>query len=86
MQIIHESLYDEMVARLKSAYATVPIGDPLEDGTLMGPLHNAAAVAAYEQGLQNALDQVGGMNAGTREVKALAVPLAFTVCCLRCCV
>lgn len=62
--IIHESLYDDMVARLKSAYATVPIGDPLEDGTLMGPLHNAAAVAAYEQGLQNALDQGGELLCG----------------------
>lgn len=30
LQIIHESIYDEVVSRLVKAYAQVPIGDPLE--------------------------------------------------------
>ena len=36
--IVHESVRDELVDRLAKAYATVPIGDPLGDGTLVGPL------------------------------------------------
>ena len=43
--IVHESRVEELLARLKTAYAQVRIGDPLEAATLMGPLIDAAAVA-----------------------------------------
>lgn len=35
---------------MKTAYKSIVerIGDPLEEGTLYGPLHNQAAVDAYE--------------------------------------
>ena len=36
--IVHEDVYDELIGRLEKAYATVPVGDPREDGTLLGPL------------------------------------------------
>jgi aldehyde dehydrogenase (NAD+) len=36
--IVHASVRDELVDRLAKAYASVPIGDPLADGTLVGPL------------------------------------------------
>ena len=36
--IVHESRADELEQRLQHAYAQVRIGDPLEAGTLMGPL------------------------------------------------
>ena len=29
-QIIHDSLHDEIVEKLKKAYGQVPIGDPLD--------------------------------------------------------
>lgn len=29
-QILHESIHDEVVARLKKAYSQIKIGDPLE--------------------------------------------------------
>jgi aldehyde dehydrogenase (NAD+) len=42
--IVHESLVDTVVEKLKNAYATVNIGSSLEDGVLMGPLVNTGAV------------------------------------------
>lgn len=51
--IAHESIVDELTDRLVSAYKTVPIGDPMVEGTLMGPLVSAQSVenmlAALEQ-------------------------------------
>ena len=38
-----------LISRLTKAYQSIRIGDPLEDGTLMGPLIDANAVAAYER-------------------------------------
>ena len=52
--IVHTSVRDELVDRLAKAYASVPIGDPLADGTLVGPLIDAAAfdrlTAAHRRG------------------------------------
>ena len=42
--IVHASVRDELVKRLVKAYGDVRIGDPLEEGTLMGPLVNRQAV------------------------------------------
>ncbi|MEY2794348.1 MAG: hypothetical protein RIR10_64 [Planctomycetota bacterium] len=43
--LVHEKVVDDLCARLAKAYKSVPIGDPLAAGTLMGPLVNAQAVA-----------------------------------------
>ncbi len=42
--IAHKSIAKELTRRLVDAYARVKIGDPLAEGTLMGPLVNARAV------------------------------------------
>jgi aldehyde dehydrogenase family 7 protein A1 len=42
--IIHETVYDKMIERFIKVYSTIKIGNPLDKGTLMGPLHNKAAV------------------------------------------
>lgn len=42
--IVHESVRQELTDRLVAAYQSVPIGNPLEKGTLMGPLINKKAV------------------------------------------
>jgi aldehyde dehydrogenase (NAD+) len=42
--IVHSSVRDELVRRLVAAYETIPIGDPMEEGTLMGPVVNEQAV------------------------------------------
>ena len=42
--IVHESVADELLDRLASAYRSVPIGDPREHGTLVGPLDHGRVV------------------------------------------
>ena len=43
--LVHETVVDDLCARLAKGYKSVPIGDPLAAGTLMGPLVNKQAVA-----------------------------------------
>jgi len=57
--ILHASVYDAFVARLVKAYATIPVGDPLAPGTLMGPLHTAAAVKEFTEGIAEIKRQGG---------------------------
>ena len=45
--IVHKSIISTLTDRILNAYRQVKIGDPLEDGTLMGPLVNQAAVESY---------------------------------------
>ena len=52
--IMHNSVSDTLTERLLNAYRQVNIGDPLEKGTLMGPLINQGAVESY----LNAIDKV----------------------------
>src|SRR5215207_5084769 len=42
--IMHRSIAADLAARLKRAYAQVSIGNPLDEGILMGPLVNEPAV------------------------------------------
>jgi aldehyde dehydrogenase (NAD+) len=57
--IVHESRLDELRERLVKAYGQVRIGDPLERGTLMGPLIDPAAVERFEQAIA-AVQKAGG--------------------------
>ena len=52
--LVHASRARELEERLAHAYAQVRIGDPLEPGTLMGPLIDRAAVARYEEAIRAA--------------------------------
>jgi aldehyde dehydrogenase (NAD+) len=47
--LVHESLHDDVVAKLKAAYAQVEkkIGDPTDADTLMGPLIDSDSVKRY---------------------------------------
>jgi aldehyde dehydrogenase (NAD+) len=51
--IVHEAIYDELVAGLKRVYRSVGVGDPRESGTLVGPLIDARSF----DGMQVALDE-----------------------------
>lgn len=57
--IVHESIVDDLTRRLVNAYKQVRIGDPLDTGTLMGPLIDAAAVERYRAAM-DAIRQAGG--------------------------
>lgn len=50
---LHTSVYDALLPRLKAAYGSVKVGNPLEQGVLVGPLIDEAALS----GMQAALDQ-----------------------------
>jgi aldehyde dehydrogenase family 7 protein A1 len=49
--LIHEGVYDEFVPKLVTAYGSIKPGSPLDEGVLLGPVHNEAAVREYEEGL-----------------------------------
>ena len=36
--LVHESIAEDVEQRLLAAYSQIPIGDPLEEGTLCGPM------------------------------------------------
>lgn len=46
---VHRAVANEFVARLADAYASVRIGDPLDEKTLLGPLHTRHAIGVYEK-------------------------------------
>jgi aldehyde dehydrogenase (NAD+) len=52
--LVHESIVDGLCTRLVKGYQSVPIGDPLAAGTLMGPLVNAAAVDSMRHAIGRA--------------------------------
>ncbi len=63
---VHDSVYDTLLPRLKGAYASVQIGDPRHADTLIGPLIDAASLAAMERALKDARDQGGTVVGGDR--------------------
>lgn len=56
---VHESIEAELTERLVKAYTQVPIGNPLNSKTLMGPLIDLSAVEAMEKALRQ-LRKEGG--------------------------
>ncbi len=64
--IVHESVKDKLVPRLKSVYASIRIGNPLEEGTLVGPLIDAQGFEAMQRALADAQAQGGVVTGGGR--------------------
>lgn len=62
--IIHRSIADRFTQTLINAYKTVRIGDPLAEGTLVGPLINARAVEQFEHAIAQARAQGGEVLVG----------------------
>ena len=63
---VHDSVYDTIVPRLKKIYAGLPIGNPLEKSTLIGPLVDQAAYEAMQQALNAAKEDKGVVFGGER--------------------
>ena len=55
--LVHRAVFDKVVDRLSESYQQVPIGDPLEEGTLMGPLVSESAVDQMMNALEIAREQ-----------------------------
>ncbi len=64
--IVHESIYDAFIARLKQAYLGVKVGNPLEEGVLVGPLIDKSAFAAMTRALAAAREAGGKVIGGER--------------------
>ncbi|WP_300647520.1 aldehyde dehydrogenase family protein [Paenalcaligenes sp.] len=64
--IVHENVADELIENLKKAYASATVGNPLEEGTLVGPLIDKAAFDAMQQSLAQAREQGGVVHGGER--------------------
>jgi aldehyde dehydrogenase (NAD+) len=64
--IVHKAVSAELIQRLRNAYAQVSqrMGDPLSEGTLVGPLATAAAVAAYHAAIIQAKEEGGEIVCG----------------------
>ncbi len=60
---VHDCIYDGFVARLKAAYHSVRVGNPLEGEVLVGPLIDRAAFDAMQSAL-DAARAAGGMVSG----------------------
>ncbi|AKM31067.1 aldehyde dehydrogenase [Pandoraea faecigallinarum] len=67
---IHESVYDKTVERLKTLYGKVAIGNPLERGTLMGPLIDEGAFRRMQNALDQARAEGGKVTGGERHTVA----------------
>jgi aldehyde dehydrogenase (NAD+) len=63
---VHDSIYDTLVPRLKKIYAGLPIGNPLEKSTLIGPLVDQAAFDAMQTALAVAKQEQGLVFGGER--------------------
>jgi aldehyde dehydrogenase (NAD+) len=68
--IVHSSVANELVDRLRAAYETLPIGSPLADGTLVGPLIDKASYEGYVTALDKAQANGGELIAGGSRVLA----------------
>ncbi|WP_071672796.1 L-piperidine-6-carboxylate dehydrogenase [Nioella nitratireducens] len=64
--IVHRSIRDDLVDSLAKAYAGLPVGHPLADGTLVGPLVDEAAGQAMADALDKARAEGGTVHGGAR--------------------
>jgi L-aminoadipate-semialdehyde dehydrogenase len=65
---VHEAQMPELERRLTGAYKQVRIGDPLAQGTLMGPLIDAGAVARFESAVTQAVASGGRLICGGKRL------------------
>ncbi len=77
--IVHASRREELLERLSAAYASLPVGNPQEAATLVGPLIHLAAQQAMDAAIQAALAEGGTLIVGGERVLAAEAPEAAYV-------
>ncbi|TDQ50747.1 L-piperidine-6-carboxylate dehydrogenase [Actinorugispora endophytica] len=75
--IVHEDVADELLERVVDAYAKLPIGDPFDGTTLVGPLISARAHDAMRGALERAAADGGTVLAGGGRRLREAAPDAY---------
>jgi aldehyde dehydrogenase (NAD+) len=71
--IVHASIYDTLVPRLKAIYGKLRVGSPLNESTLVGPLIDRAAFNAMQAALIAARDAGGRVSFGERVHQSFGV-------------
>jgi aldehyde dehydrogenase (NAD+) len=77
--IAHVDVIDELTDRVAAAYRRLPIGSPIEEGTLVGPLIHDAAFKAMQDALEAARQQGGEVVVGGGRRLADEAPEAYYV-------
>jgi len=67
---VHESVYDQLVPRLRKAYETVSVGNPLETTALVGPLVDRQAFDSMQAAIEAAKAEGGIVTGGVRVAEA----------------
>jgi aldehyde dehydrogenase (NAD+) len=65
--IVHRSIYQALVERLVAVFARLPLGNPLSEGTLVGPLIDRRAFDAMQSALAAAQAAGGKVHFGQRD-------------------
>ena len=63
---VHEDVYERLVPRLKQVWAQVPVGNPLEEGVLVGPLIDGLGYEGMQKALRDAEAEGGSVEGGQR--------------------
>jgi aldehyde dehydrogenase (NAD+) len=77
--IAHASIADELAGRIAAAFSSLPIGSPLAETTLVGPLIDAGAYRGYADALDKAQANGGTVLSGGDRVLADAAPDGYYV-------
>ncbi len=75
---VHDSIYDGIVPRLTTAYQSVTVGNPLENGNLVGPLIDKSAYDKMQKSLKSA-EAAGGKITGGEKIEQDGAPDAYYV-------
>ena len=62
--IVHESIADEFILRLRDLFSRVTIGDPRKSDTLIGPLIDESAFDAMKQVLGEQIERIDAVEGG----------------------
>jgi aldehyde dehydrogenase (NAD+) len=74
--IVHRSQHDALLERLATAYASLPVGSPLDESTLVGPLVTMAAYERMDAALAAARADGGDVVVGGDRLLADQAPAA----------
>lgn len=64
--IVHSTIKDALVGKLRNAYDSLKIGDPRQEGTLIGPLVDEGALDAMQLALENARSEGARVHGGSK--------------------
>ena len=77
--IVHRDIADTLIERLTAAYRKLPIGDPFDDSTLVGPLVSTTALDAMTDAVSRVRTEGGKVLAGGNRRLSEAAPSAAYV-------